>query len=145
MDNSKVEPYVGMPVYLDDSFFDFVSAGAGVPADEDFVSASKHMECPNPNWGSGCNNRPGNPGSNNCENNNSGNSNSGNQGSMGGSSNCAEGCDKNGNLTDCIVGCPLAMAYVPMQKWGETYDMEKGFKAGTIFPCLDLPFKGGKR
>lgn len=34
---------------------------------------------------------------------------------------------------------PLAMAYVPLQKWGQTYDEEKAFKRGTIFPELDLP------
>lgn len=35
---------------------------------------------------------------------------------------------------------PIAMAYVPMQQWGETYNIEKGFDRGTIFPELDLPF-----
>lgn len=35
---------------------------------------------------------------------------------------------------------PIGMAYVPMQQWGETYNIEKGFDRGTIFPELDLPF-----
>ena len=35
---------------------------------------------------------------------------------------------------------PVAMAYVPWQKYGETFDLEKGFHTGTIFPELDLPF-----
>ncbi len=35
---------------------------------------------------------------------------------------------------------PLAMAYVPCQQWGETYNIETGFCKGTIFPELDLPF-----
>ncbi len=35
---------------------------------------------------------------------------------------------------------PLAMAYVPWQKFGSTYELEKGFHKGTIFPELDLPF-----
>ena len=39
----------------------------------------------------------------------------------------------------------VAMAYVPMQPWERTYDSEKGLRAGTIFPSLDLPFKGGDR
>ena len=38
---------------------------------------------------------------------------------------------------------PLAMAYVPMQPWEETYDLPVGFAAGPIFPGLDLPFTGG--
>ncbi|MFQ7111217.1 MAG: spore coat associated protein CotJA [Anaerovoracaceae bacterium] len=38
---------------------------------------------------------------------------------------------------------PPAMAYVPMQPWEETYDMQTGLSAGTIFPSLDLPFTGG--
>ena len=37
---------------------------------------------------------------------------------------------------------PLAMAYVPMQSWGETYDGRKALDSGTIFPELDLPFCG---
>jgi len=37
---------------------------------------------------------------------------------------------------------PLAMAYIPMQKWGPIYDPEKGLKQGTIFPDLDFPFLG---
>lgn len=35
---------------------------------------------------------------------------------------------------------PLAMAYVPVQQWGETYSIEKGLERGTVFPELDLPF-----
>jgi hypothetical protein len=36
----------------------------------------------------------------------------------------------------------VAMAYVPWQRWNKTYDLEQGFNVGTIFPDLDLPFKG---
>lgn len=41
---------------------------------------------------------------------------------------------------------PLAMGYVPYQHWGDTYELCRGLKTGTIFPCLDKPFcgKGGK-
>jgi len=39
---------------------------------------------------------------------------------------------------------PLAMAYVPPQKWTIVYDNEEGLTAGTIFPALHLPFKGGR-
>ena len=33
---------------------------------------------------------------------------------------------------------PIAMAYVPWQRWGETYDAEKALCRGTLFPALDL-------
>lgn len=43
----------------------------------------------------------------------------------------------------------LAMAYVPWQRWTETYPLDEGLAKGTIFPDLYLPFegrrKGGKR
>lgn len=40
---------------------------------------------------------------------------------------------------------PLAMAYVPEQRWSTTYDLCKALETGTIFPCLNKPFcgKGG--
>ncbi len=40
---------------------------------------------------------------------------------------------------------PIGMAYVPFQQWEEPYEIKTGFKIGTIFPELDLPFepKGG--
>jgi hypothetical protein len=37
---------------------------------------------------------------------------------------------------------PLAMAYVPFQRWGNLYNPEKGFSHGTIFQDLDFPFQG---
>lgn len=37
---------------------------------------------------------------------------------------------------------PVGMAYVPWQELNELYDLERGFRAGTIFPDLDLPFTG---
>lgn len=37
---------------------------------------------------------------------------------------------------------PIAMAYVPWQKWCKIYDAEKAFHHGTIFQELDLPFRG---
>lgn len=39
---------------------------------------------------------------------------------------------------------PLAMSYVPMQKWSQPLPIEKGFKRGTIFAELDLPFMMGR-
>ncbi len=38
---------------------------------------------------------------------------------------------------------PLAMSYVPFQKWTKVYALDKALQRGTIFPELDLPFKGG--
>ncbi len=37
---------------------------------------------------------------------------------------------------------PLAMAYVPFQRWGNIYDPYRALQRGTIFPDLDLPFCG---
>ena len=42
----------------------------------------------------------------------------------------------------CIDGMPLAMAYVPRQKWQNIYENSKAVMRGTIFSDLDLPFKG---
>ena len=33
----------------------------------------------------------------------------------------------------------LAYAYVPIQKFGETYTPEEGLMRGTLFPALDKP------
>ena len=37
---------------------------------------------------------------------------------------------------------PLAMTYVPWQKWQNIYKPEIALYAGTIFQELDLPFTG---
>ncbi|MBQ4136209.1 MAG: spore coat associated protein CotJA [Clostridia bacterium] len=34
------------------------------------------------------------------------------------------------------------MVYSPMQEFDNIYDIDKGFKTGTIFSELDLPFNG---
>ena len=39
---------------------------------------------------------------------------------------------------------PIGMAYVPMQSWQQQYSLEQGFRRGTIFPELDLPFMMGR-
>ncbi|QNM10399.1 spore coat associated protein CotJA [Wansuia hejianensis] len=40
---------------------------------------------------------------------------------------------------------PVAMGYVPYQKWGKTFELCKALQVGTIFPDLCKPFcgKGG--
>ena len=37
---------------------------------------------------------------------------------------------------------PIAMAYVPMQRFGTLYDPMKALHSGTAFPELDLIFCG---
>ena len=37
---------------------------------------------------------------------------------------------------------PLAMAYVPMQQLGTTYESVNALEKGTLFPDLELPFIG---
>ena len=41
-----------------------------------------------------------------------------------------------------IDNLPLAIAYVPPQKWQTTYDPNVALERGTIFPELDIPFLG---
>lgn len=43
---------------------------------------------------------------------------------------------------DPLYGMPLAMAYVPWQTWGDTFDLCDSFQTGTIFKELDQPFLG---
>ncbi len=38
----------------------------------------------------------------------------------------------------------LAMAYVPFQICEKTYDLEKAFEAGTLYPELNKPFCRGR-
>ncbi len=41
-----------------------------------------------------------------------------------------------------VRDCPLAAAYVPMQRWRALYTPQDGFPRGTIFEELDKPFLG---
>lgn len=41
-----------------------------------------------------------------------------------------------------LSGLPLAMAYVPWQPFGNTYEPCKALQLGTIFPELCKPFCG---
>ena len=49
----------------------------------------------------------------------------------------------NGN--EQLDNLPLAMAYVPMQKWKDLYEADVGLDRGTMFAELDLPFSGDRR
>lgn len=52
-------------------------------------------------------------------------------------------CNRNAyGSTDALSQFPLAMAYVPWQYFGQTYDLPKALSAGTIFPELNKPFSG---
>lgn len=48
----------------------------------------------------------------------------------------------NHNSMDALGHFPLAMAYVPWQRFGQTYDLSKALAVGTIFPELNKPFCG---
>ena len=89
--NGNKEPYIGMPIYLDDCDCDEFMDGIM----DDILGDNLH-EPP-----------------------------------------CMAGRD--------FENWPVAMAYVPMQPWKETYDPARGLQVGTIFPSLDLPFLGGDR
>lgn len=53
------------------------------------------------------------------------------------------GCENTAVFTNCPDQV-LAMAYVPFQRFGDVYEVERGFIAGTLFAELDKPFKGGR-
>ena len=55
------------------------------------------------------------------------------------SADCCKHC-----VTTALPHDPVVtMAYVPFQQWGHTYTSEQALCAGTLFPCLDLPFTMG--
>ncbi len=52
----------------------------------------------------------------------------------------------NGTFDSINLGnLPIAMCYVPYQRWKTTYSPDQALTAGTLFPELNLPFKGGMR
>jgi hypothetical protein len=55
---------------------------------------------------------------------------------------CEEHCEHHHENT--LEDMPLAMAYVPMQKWRCVTDGATGLDAGTIFEELVLPFYGDR-
>ncbi|WMJ90479.1 spore coat associated protein CotJA [Anaerocolumna sp. MB42-C2] len=52
-------------------------------------------------------------------------------------------CDKD-DFDKCLDKLPLAMAYVPFQKWRKVLDASAGLATGTIFQELDLHFYGDR-
>ena len=55
---------------------------------------------------------------------------------------CMNGLQPNFGVLVIDNEYPIAMAYVPWQRWGETYDAENALANGTLFPELNLPFTG---
>ena len=49
---------------------------------------------------------------------------------------------QNAGSNACINSLPLAMAYIPLQRWEDLYDTSTAFERGTIFRALDKPFLG---
>ncbi|MCI7179179.1 MAG: spore coat associated protein CotJA [Lachnospiraceae bacterium] len=58
---------------------------------------------------------------------------------------CRENRPRTPHMSDPLASLPAAMAYVPWQNWRDIYDIEQGFRCGTIFKELNKPFlwKGG--
>ena len=53
------------------------------------------------------------------------------------------GMEASRNIGTNIDKFPIAMAYVPWQKFDRMYDdLEKGYCNGTVFPELNKPFTG---
>ena len=46
------------------------------------------------------------------------------------------------NKETTLSGCPIAMAYVPWQDYGNIYSQPQALKNGTMFRELDLDFAG---
>ena len=46
------------------------------------------------------------------------------------------------NPETMISGMPIAMAYVPWQRYGDIYSLQRALERGTMFRELDLDFAG---
>ncbi|MDO4522259.1 MAG: spore coat associated protein CotJA [Eubacteriales bacterium] len=46
------------------------------------------------------------------------------------------------NGTETLGSLPIAMAYVPWQRFHQTLELGRALKVGTIFPELHQPFCG---
>ncbi len=54
--------------------------------------------------------------------------------------NCEDMMSGHGFDPGVVDALPLAMAYVPRQKWRNAYSPEEALSRGTLFAELDLPF-----
>ncbi len=57
---------------------------------------------------------------------------------------CVNMPEQNRVNASCVDTLPLAMAYMPIQKWEALYDNDVALSRGTLFQKLDLPFLGKK-
>lgn len=48
------------------------------------------------------------------------------------------------NIPKC-ESWPIAMAYVPWQRFDKVYEPAQALRAGTLFPELEKPFLGNRR
>lgn len=53
-----------------------------------------------------------------------------------------QSCPVRSNCTPLPENPVPAMAYVPCQQWGQTFEPERALDTGTLFPVLDKPFYG---
>ncbi len=58
----------------------------------------------------------------------------------GAAKDCAPGTNE--VMTEFPADAVVAMAYIPFQFMGETYEPEKALMNGTLFPELNKPFYG---
>lgn len=127
-----VEPYVGMPVYLDDEFFKvFFIDEEKAPCDAPPTGSMREHAAPTDR----ASDRPGSPARSNTA--------AVSDSKKGNEARAKTSQEDDMWPNDCIIKCPLAMAYVPWQMWEEPYPPEEAIKMGTAFPSLNLPFMGG--
>lgn len=139
------EPYIGMPVFLDD-----MDCIEGMPGTGRDGSGRNNTGPVSPGAGGNTGNTGGNTGGTGGGNtgNTGGNmggtggGNTGNTGGNTGGSDMKKIINEMVNRSSDFENWPIAMAYVPWQQWRTTYDTMTAWDIGTIFPELDLPFEG---
>lgn len=47
------------------------------------------------------------------------------------------------NIGQCVNSLPLAMAYVPSQRFENLYEVAEAWQNGTLFADLNKPYEGG--
>lgn len=110
-------PYIGMPIELPD-WEEVPCKGCGAGSGGSGGGAPGGG---NPGGSGGSNGSGGNPGNDND-------------------------WQGDGSFDSMYLGSlPIAMCYVPNQRWKTTYPLDQALTAGTLFPELDLPFKGGMK
>lgn len=50
-----------------------------------------------------------------------------------------------GHIDPCLNNLPLAMAYVPSQRFEDLYEVSEAWRNGTLFAALNKPYEGGGR